>query len=773
MTNLVSSLVVRLIDDVTGPAGAISKSLGSLTDSMGSDFGSGLDLAIKRNNASLVEARAGLVDVAAGIFALGKAGSAPISLSADFQTSMNQVSAVSGAVGNDLEALRQQALELGRTTQFTTSQAADAMGFLAMAGFDADQILGAMPGTLQLAASAQMDMARAADVVTNILTGYNKEVSELPHVNDVLVKTFTSANTDLVKLAEAMKYAGPVASAAGVEFEEAAASLALMGNAGIQGSMAGTSLRGAISRILAPTKKVRDIMKEAGLSFSDAGGKLLPLADIIEQLEPHADDAGMFMELFGQRAGPALAALVSQGADAVRELQDELKDSTGTAARIAAIQMQGFNGQMKELESASEGALIAIGDALIPSLGAMTDKITEVILAVTPMLEAYPELTAAVLGTTAAFVGFRVAVAGVKYLGLLGKGGALAMLSIGFNTVGKSAIGATNAFRNMVAYQSALASMSGTSLSGLQKVGAGLRGVALAIPGIAPLGGVLTAVGGALAGVSAPVWGAIAVAVAAVAGAGALLWKYWDRVTSVLGGVAARIGEELKPAIDLLQPVLAPLGDAARAVGDGFNWAGEQIGSAMNWLGQFFEREELTDGQKAEWEAVGYNVIDGILTGMKSMFLGVLEWFGSWPGEIMKAIGSIDISGLFKWRFPWDSPGEGGPSLGNATINGQTTDLPSPTGHLSPSGHRATGGDVWPGGSFVVGDGGEPEIFSPKTAGTITPLSKVNGTGPISIGPFYVTGSDPITTAREVQRLIRDEYLEMLHGGYHDQGVFS
>src|SRR5690606_36046890 len=115
-----------------------------------------------------------------------------------------------------------------------------------------------------------------------------------------LVQAFTSANTNLPQLAEAMKYAGPVANAAGVEFTEAAAALALMGNAGIQASMAGTSLRGAVTRMLNPTEKVSNIMKAAGLSFTDAEGRLRSLDEIIRQLEPHADDAGLFMEIFGQ-----------------------------------------------------------------------------------------------------------------------------------------------------------------------------------------------------------------------------------------------------------------------------------------------------------------------------------------------------------------------------------------------------------------------------------------------------------------------------------------
>ncbi|HWJ88510.1 MAG TPA: phage tail tape measure protein [Pelagibacterium sp.] len=290
-------------------------------------------------------------------------GALTLRAAGNFEAAMNQVSAVSGATGDEMQALSDQARQLGATTQYTAAQAGDAMGFLAMAGMEAIDILDAMPDTLQLAAAAQLDMARAADIVTNILAGYNMDVEQLGRATDVLVKSFTSANTDLSDLAEAMKYAGPVAQAAGVQFEETAAALSLMGNAGIQGSMAGTSLRGAISRILNPTSAMADAMREAGLSFTDAQGRLLPLADIIEELEPHADNAGLFMQLFGQRAGPAMAALVTQGSDAVRELTGELENSVGTAAEVAAVQMQGFNGAMRQLAAAFEALQLAIADA--------------------------------------------------------------------------------------------------------------------------------------------------------------------------------------------------------------------------------------------------------------------------------------------------------------------------------------------------------------------------------------------------------------------------
>lgn len=290
-------------------------------------------------------------------------GTAALIAAGNFEQAMNQVAAVSGATGEEIAALEDIAKHLGATTQFSASQAAEAMGFMAMAGMNANEIVAALPDTLNLAAAAQLGMASAADIVTNILAGYGMETHQLAGAVDVLVAGFTNANTDLSQLAEAMKYAGPVANSAGVSFEEAAAAIAMMGNAGIQGSMAGTSLRGAITRLISPTERASNMLREAGVSATDAEGRLLPLADILEQLGPHAEDTGLFMEVFGQRAGPAMAALVSQGADQLRDLTHVMSNSGGIAEEVAGVQMQGLNGSLRLLKSAVEALMIAVAES--------------------------------------------------------------------------------------------------------------------------------------------------------------------------------------------------------------------------------------------------------------------------------------------------------------------------------------------------------------------------------------------------------------------------
>ena len=323
---------------------------------------------------------------------------------ANFEQALANAGAVSGATADQMKGMSEVAREMGRTTVFTATESAQALSFLAMAGFEVEAATKALPKVLQLAASAQIDLGKAADITTNVLAGYGFEVKDLAKVNDVLVKSFTSANTNLEQLGEAMKFAGPVASSAGVAFEETAAALSLMGNAGIQATMAGTALRGALARMLSPTKDVEDVMSKLGLTFKDSSGELLPLVDIIGQLETAGISAGDALKLFGLRAGPGMLALVSQGSDALAELTDELLNSGGTAETIAARQLDTLTGSLTLLKSSVESVGIEIGSILEPIIRSAAEKFANAARMVADFASEHPEL-AKVIVIAAAAVG--------------------------------------------------------------------------------------------------------------------------------------------------------------------------------------------------------------------------------------------------------------------------------------------------------------------------------------------------------------------------------
>ncbi|MEX2630032.1 MAG: phage tail tape measure protein [Tistlia sp.] len=285
---------------------------------------------------------------------------------ANFEEAMLNVQALTNATGSQFDRLRDQAKELGRTTQFSASQAADAMGFLAMAGFDVEKVYEAMPGVLQLAAASGMDLAEAADIASNILGGYALDAADLGRVNDILAKTMTSTNTNLSMLGESMKMVAPIAAGAGVEFSEAAAAIGIFGNNGIQGSMAGTALAAGLSRLLKPAAEAKDALTGLGIrkrDIIDSQGQLRSLADIIQLLQERGAGVTEMIQIFGQEAGPKMQTLLAAGHGELRRLTGALQESEGTAKRIADTRMQGLNGQLRALKSAVEGAMLAVADS--------------------------------------------------------------------------------------------------------------------------------------------------------------------------------------------------------------------------------------------------------------------------------------------------------------------------------------------------------------------------------------------------------------------------
>ncbi|KKK77584.1 hypothetical protein LCGC14_2852100, partial [marine sediment metagenome] len=287
-------------------------------------------------------------------------GIAILKSAANFEAGMNRVQALTGATGKQFEKLETQAKELGATTQFSASQAAGAMGFLAQAGFDTEKILAAMPATLNLAAAAGMDLAQTADIMSNVMQGFGLEASESGRASDVMAAAFTSSNTDLQQLGEAMKFVAPVAKGMGLTFEETVAVLGLLGNAGIQASMAGTSLRGMMTRLADPTTKAAKLIKKLGIDVIGTDVKINSMSNIMGQLSEAGATTIEVMKLFGLRAGPGMQAILDQGSGSLVKFESKLKDSGGTAERIAKVQMKGLTGAMKAFTSAMEASAIAI-----------------------------------------------------------------------------------------------------------------------------------------------------------------------------------------------------------------------------------------------------------------------------------------------------------------------------------------------------------------------------------------------------------------------------
>lgn len=280
-----------------------------------------------------------------------------------FEASMNFVQSLTRATGKDFDALKQKAMDLGRDTQFSASQAADAMVLLAQAGLKQNEILEAAPEMLNLAAAAGIELADATDRALTVMKGYGKEIKDLPHINDVLAKTATSLNTTIVDLSDAMFKVQPIARAAGIEFEETSAILGLMQEGGLKSTEAGTALKAILGGILNPASKLSPKLDKIVKSFKNADGTMKPFTEVMKSLGPIANDAGAMMKLFSKRGGPGMAILLNQGIPKLKGLTKTLKEVDGEAKRVAEDRMRGFSGAIKKLVSAFENLQLKIAQS--------------------------------------------------------------------------------------------------------------------------------------------------------------------------------------------------------------------------------------------------------------------------------------------------------------------------------------------------------------------------------------------------------------------------
>ena len=342
----------------------------------------------------------------------------PVIVFADFERKMAEVGAVANATGDQLDSLSQQAIDLGSSTEFSARQVAEGMKFLSMAGFTVAQTSEAIAGVLDLALVGSMELGDAADIATNILTGFGKEVSELAATNDVLVATFTNTNSTLSELGTALSYVGPIASGLGGDFNDLTATIGLLHNAGLKGTMAGTALRGVLSKLFNPTKEeaeqmavLSDRLGGVGLQIQKTNGDFVGFESLLRQLEGAGITAAEALKLFGQRAGPGIAALLNQGSEALGEMTNKLDESTGLTEKLAEQMGDNLKGSFKQMTSAAEGFMIRVGSKLAPTIQSMVEAVTSLLTVLNDWADAHPQLTTLIIKTAGAVAALATAVA--------------------------------------------------------------------------------------------------------------------------------------------------------------------------------------------------------------------------------------------------------------------------------------------------------------------------------------------------------------------------
>ncbi|HDR1113259.1 TPA: phage tail tape measure protein [Pasteurella multocida] len=466
-----------------------------------------------------------------------------------------------------INALREQAKQLGATTSFTSTDVAAGQGYLAMAGFNDNQILKSMPSILNMTKAADMEMGRVSDISSDILSGFKKSADDMTHVSDVLTLTFTTSNTNLELLGDSMKYIGPIATKTGQDFETMAAMVGLLGNVGIKGSQAGTSLRSMLNRLAGPPKSAAKALKKLNVQAKDAKGNLRPVTDILADIAAkskkygNADQMSFFKDIFGEEAATAAAELITQsGEDGIRKYAEMLKNASGTSSKVAETMADNLQGDLKNLESAREALGISIFDQNTSLLRGFTASLTEMLRGINEWIKANPELAKTIFKLvtfTALFLGGLSAI-GLMLVTIIGP---LAATKLAFTVLGIKGFGAI----------------------GLLTKGLGLLKMAIMMN---PLGLFITAV---------------------IAGA-LLIYKYWDQVRAFFGGFWQGLKNGMAPVLEKFKPL-----------GDMFGVVVGWIEKAVKWFTDLLSpvqsaREDLDKAASAgykfgEWLAKGIDLV--------------------------------------------------------------------------------------------------------------------------------------------------------------------
>lgn len=528
-------------------------------------------------------------------------GVAAAKIGGDFESQMSRVKAISGATGSSFDELRQQAIDLGAKTAFSAKESAAGMENLASAGFDSKEIMKAMPGLLDLAAVSGGDVALASENAATALRGFNIDAGQSGHVADVFARAAADTNAEVGDMGEAMKYIAPVASSMGMSLEETAAAIGIMSDAGIKGSQAGTSLRGALSRLAKPTDEMQAKMDELGLSFYDSEGKMKPLKDQIGMLKDAfkgltpEQQQNALVTLYGQESLSGMMALIDKGPDKLGKLTESLKNSDGAADKMAKTMQGNMNSSLEQMMGALESAAIVVQKVLAPAVRKVADAVSGLVDKFVSAPEPVQKMIVTI-GLIVAAIGPLLVIFGQAVL-------VLQRVKVGFLAL----------------------------RSGLALIGSGFTAISL------------------------PVLGIIA-AIAAVIAIGILVYKNWDKIS--------KFGKEVwgnvkKFASDAAEAIKEKWGDITKWFSDTWNnlkngakglWDGtiqgakdavDSVKNAWNGIKEWFANlwKGTTSGLASAWDSVTTTLAPFVET-IKTIFQPILDFFSGLWGQVQTIFGS-------------------------------------------------------------------------------------------------------------------------------------
>lgn len=288
----------------------------------------------------------------------------------DFEAAMSQVQAISGSTQSDLTRLTAKAKEMGATTKFTAAESAEAFNYMAMAGWNAEQMMGGIEGILNLAAASGEDLGTTSDIVTDALTAFGLKASDATHFSDVLAQASSSANTDVGMMGETFKYVASMAGSLSYSIEDVALMTGLMANSGIKSTQAGTALNSVLTRLATNSSGAADAIAALGVNFYDSAGNARPLGTVMGELREatkgmnQEQKSNLANTVAGMEAQKGLLAILNASEEDYNKLADAISNADGASKRMSDTMMDNLSGDITLFQSAVDGLKISLGERM-------------------------------------------------------------------------------------------------------------------------------------------------------------------------------------------------------------------------------------------------------------------------------------------------------------------------------------------------------------------------------------------------------------------------
>lgn len=598
---------------------------------------------------------------------VGGIGVAGLKTAADFEEAMSSVKAISGATGDDFQKLKEKAEYMGATTKFTATESANAMYYMALAGWKTQDMLDGLEGIMYLAAASGEDLAMVSDIVTDGLTALGYAADQSTHYADVFAKTVTNSNSTVETLGEAMKYVGPIAGALNISVEDTATALGLMANAGVKSSQAGTSLRGILQRLATNTSGARDEMESLGVKIFDQNGKMRDFGDIMNdariKLSKLTDQqkTSLAKTVAGTTAMSGFLAIVNSSDADFEKLTNAINDCDGAAKKMSEIMIDNAKGQLTIIKSQLEGIAIQLSQYVFPFIKSILSLIQTLLTKLSELSPTQQKILLIVTGLIIAL---------------------------------------------------------GPLLIVIGKIGTGISSLISAFKFLGPLlSGAKTAVAGFAAGFN-PVILIIAAVAAAVVGIGYLIYKNWDDICSWTRNLADNISAIWNNITEFFKNLFSTdWTETFGLIGNLLNGVYANIENFINAFKEIFKgiitfiKGVFTGDWKMAWEGVK-SIFKGVFDLLYLIAVSPLNMIISAINLMISGLNKV-IEGINKIKIPdWDWLG---------SLAGKGFNIPT----IKSIAYLASGGELLR-GTAIVGEAG-PEILTNNGGNPkVVPLNKNN-----------------------------------------------